>query len=261
MALRTDPKPIFLDFEGVMGFWSGETPPAAYSDFLELESIEIALPEQETVRLIGRRTSTLGQAIDSQTRVKDSVASVMIKANTFSPALQALAMGATVAETTQATSTVVDEIVTTVLNVWLPLANQGISTSGFTLETSLDVLVVASKYEVDHELGLIRAIHADAVGTDMKVGYSVADRTWEAYDGGNAANEYIHITGKATNQITKNVGTLDIWRANLSPDGPFLMPSGDKHFQASFKGDLIVPSVTIRGVTAASPWRFRDRTA
>lgn len=262
MTLRTAPKPIFIDFEGVIGEWvSDTTPPTSYSGFLELESLEISVPTQDTVKLIGRRTSTLGLAIDSQNRVKDSTAEIVIKANTFHPALMALAMGGSVSEATQTTATVTDELVTTVLDVWVPLANNGLSTTAISLKTGADAAVTAEKYEVDTELGMIRAIHAGAVGVGMKLTYSKAARTWEEYQAGAASSQYCHIMGKCTNQISKQVGMLDIWRANLAPDGKFVIPSGEKHFQGGFKGDLITPTVAIRGAIPTRPWRFRDRTA
>lgn len=260
--MRTAPKPIFIDFEGVIGDWVSDTlPPTSYSDFLELESLEISVPEQNAVKLLGRRTSTLGLALDSQNRATDAVAGVTIKANTFHPALLALAMGASVAEATQATGNIADELVTTVLDVWVPLANSSLAVAGISLKTGADAAVTADKYEVDVELGMIRAIHAGAVGVGMKLTYAKAARTWEEYQAGAATSSYVHIMGKATNQISKQVGMLDIWRANLAPDGSFSIPSGEKHFQGSFKGDLITPTVAIRGAIPTRPWRFRDRTA
>jgi len=285
MALRTDPKPIFLDFDGVIGTWvSDSVAPANYSDFLELESIEITVPEVETVKLIGRRTSTLGLAIDSQNRATDSVAACTIKTNTFHPALLAIAMGANVSETTQAGADVTLDTVTTVLNVWVPLTNYAIAPHDtgkeVVLKTSSDVTVAhnaqtldavtniqtflstgTAKFQLDLDLGMIRAVHTDAVGAGMKLAYDKEARTWETYEAGAALSSYVHIMGKAKNSNSGKVGTLDIWRANLAPDGPFTVPTGEKHFQGSFKGDLITPTVSIRGAVPTRPWRFRDRTA
>jgi hypothetical protein len=266
MSLRTTPKPIFLDFDGMMGEWvDDETPPVTYSQHLELESLEITAPAQNTVKLIGRRTSTLGQAIDSQNRATDSVASVAIKVNTFHPALLALAVGGSVAEASQSTGAITDELVTTVLDIWVPLANDGIAADGtgteIALKTGADVAVSADKYEIDLELGMIRALHADAVGEGMKISYHLEARTWEQYEGGAATSRFMHITGQARNDISGKVGRLDIWRANLAPDGAFMIPTGEKHFQGSFKGDLITPTISIRGFTPTKAWRFRDRTA
>lgn len=264
MALRTTNKPLFVDFEGIIGEWVSDTvPPTAYSDFLEIESIDITMPEQTTVKLIGRRTSTLGTAIDSQNRANDSVASVAIKTNTFSPALLALAMGGSVVESTQSAGAVALDTVTTLLNIWVPLSNYSLAPhdtgTEIVLKTSADVTVASTKYEIDAELGMIRATHADAVGVGMKVSYYKDARTWEDYNGGGADSQYVHITGKATNTISGKVGLLNIWRANLAPDTSFMVPSGEKHFQGSFKGDLIVPTVAIRGATRTKPYQFLDR--
>ena len=284
MALRTTNEPIFVDFEGRVGAWSGTTPPASYSDPLELSEIDLTPPEQETVRLIGRRTSTQGTAIHSTKRATGAVSTVSLKTATYSPGVLALAMGATVSETTQANAAVADEEVDLVLGVWVPLANYAIAAHGTGTEISLkdaaDATVTVdartldeatrildcsnlgvSQYQVDLELGMIRATHSNAAGAGMQVSYDADDRTWEQYDGGAAVDVYWHITGSAKNVYTGKVGILDIWYANVAPTTAFRVPSGDAHFETTFQGDLATPPAAIRGITATKPYRFRNRTA
>lgn len=255
---------VYMNFEGRIGLWDGETPPAQYSDFINFETIGISAPEQEEVKLISRMTSSYGTALDAQNVASDTVAAVEIEATTFTPGMLEMMLGATVTEVTQTTAAVSDEVVNTALNVWVPLANRGLAAAGtgteISLATSGDVAVDASKYEIDLVLGMIKATHADAVGTGMKLSYHKADVTWEAYESGLAKTTYVHITGQATEKVSNKVGMLDIWRASLKSSGSF-NPIGGEYLKGALSGDLITPAVAIRGATPTAPWTWRRRTA
>jgi hypothetical protein len=265
MSLRTAPAPLFTLLEARFGFWVSDTvPPTSYSDFINNEKLEISAPEQEIKKLISRMTSTQGAAIDSQSVPTEKTAQVTLTASTFTPDLQAIALGATVSEVTQTAAAVASEAVNTVLGMWVPLANYAIAAAGtgteIALVTSSDVAVAATKYEIDHVLGMIKATHADAVGVGMKLSYHPAAGTWEQYQGGLALNKYVHITGQAKNQVSGKIGDLDIWRANLAPAGTFDATGGD-YLRVELSGDMLVPSVAVRGFTPGAPYRFRVRTA
>jgi hypothetical protein len=257
------PRATYLRFEGRVGIWNGLTPPVAYSDFVNFEKIEITAPEQEKEKLISRMTSSFGSALDSQQKPTDSVAAVSLEFSTLTPKLIELVLGSTLSEVTQTTGAVADEAVTTVLNVWVPLANRSIAVHGTGTEIVLEVpdntTIANTKYEIDHELGMIKAIHADAVGTGV-ISYHKAARTWENYAAGLASSGYVHISGQATDLVTNLIGTLDIWRANLAPSGAF-DPVAGGHLKGALGGDLITPAVAIGGGVQTSPWRWRIRTA
>jgi len=252
------PIKVYLNFEGRIGLWDGETPPAQYSDFVNFETINIAAPEQEEVKLISRMTSSYGTALDSQNVPSDAVANVEIEASTFTPGMIEMMTGGTVSEVEQTAGDITDELVTTVLGVWVPVANRSIAT--VSLKTNGDVAVDAAKYQMDLELGMIKAIHADAVGTDMKISYSKAARTWEAYNAGLAKTTYCHISGQVTEKVSNKVGMLDIWRASLKSNGSF-NPIGGDYLKGALNGDLIIPAVAIRGAVPTAPWTWRRRTA
>jgi hypothetical protein len=258
------PRATYIRFEGRVGLWDGLVPPVEYSDFINFEKIEITAPEQEAEKLISRMTSSFGAALDSQQKPTDTVAQVAMEFSTLTPRLIELALGASVTEVAQTVGAVADELVTTVLNIWVPLANAGIAAHGtgteIELTTGADAAVTADKYQVDLELGMIRAIHTDAVGVGMKLSYHKAARTWESYAAGLATSGYVHLVGQATDKVTDMVGTLDIWRANLAPTGPF-DPVAGGHLKGALGGDLITPAVAIGGAVQTTPWRWRIRTA
>lgn len=264
MTMRTAPTPLFTLLEARFGFWVSDTvPPTAYSDFINNEKLEISTPEQEIKKLISRMTSSQGAALDSQSVPTEKTAEVTLTASTFTPDLQAIALGATVSEVSQSASAVTAEAVTTVLGMWVPLANYGIAAHGTGTEivvtTSADGAVASTKYEIDRELGMIKALHADAVGVGMKISYHPEARTWEQYQGGLALNKYVHISGQAKNQVSGKVGDLDIWRVNLKPAGTF-DPVGGDYLRVELSGDMLIPTVPVRGFTPTAPYRFRVRT-
>jgi hypothetical protein len=264
MTISATPRKVFLQFEGRVGLWSGETPPAQYSDFVNFEKLDITAPEQETVKLISRMTSSYGTALDSQQVATDAVARVEVEASTFTAEMIEMMTGADVSEVTQTESAVTAEVITTVLNIWVPLANRGIAPDAvgtpISLTTGADVAVDDAKFQIDHELGMIKAIHADAVGVGMKLTYSKRAQTLEQYDAGLALSTYVHITGQATEKVTGYIGTLDIWRANLASAGAFSVVSGE-YLKGVLAGDLIKPSVAIRGAIPTGAWQWRRRTA
>lgn len=258
------PMKVFIEFEGRIGLWSGETPPASYSDFVNFEKMEITAPEQETVKLISRMHSSYGTALDSQQVATDKVAKIAIDASTFTPRMIEMITGGTVTAASQTGAIQSAQVVTTLLNEWVPLAHQGLEPDAvgtpISLTTGADAAVDDAKFVMDLELGMIKAIHADAVGTGMKLSYYTRTQTGETYTGGLAKSTYCHITGQAYERVSGKIGTIDIWRANLSVAGAF-NPVGGEYLKGSLAGDLIIPSVSIRGATRTAPWQWQRRVS
>lgn len=263
MTLRTAPAPLFTYLESSIGEWVSDTViPVSYSDFINNEKLEVATPEPETKKLISRMASTVGATLDSQSVPTDKSASVTLTSSTFTPGLLALALGANVSEVTQTAAAVVDEAVDTLLGLWVKLANRAIAAHGtgteIALKTGAGVAVAASKYKIDLTRGMIMALHADAVGTGMKLSYHTETATWEAYNGGLVVTKYVHISGIAKDMVSGKLGDLDIWRVNLVPASAFDAVGGD-YLKAELKGDMIVPTVAIDGAIQTAPYRFRVR--
>lgn len=252
MALAVAPRAIYLRCEMKVGIWSGDTAPTQYSDPLNFTKIELTAPAQEKEELISNMTSNFGSPLDSQNKPTEG-ASASLEFNTFTPGMLATVLGADVTEGTQTTGTVADEVITTALGVWVPLANAHLS-SFTSLETSGDVAVESTKYEVDLVLGMIKATHADAVGVGMKATYVKADRTWEEYAAGQAKSVYVHLVGQATDQVSGKVGRLDVWKASLAPSGA-VDPVVGGYFTGALGGTLIAPT------GRASPWQWQAVTA
>jgi hypothetical protein len=252
MTMTATPRAIYLRCETKVGIWSGDDWPTQYSDPLNFTKKELTSPEQETEELLSNMTSTYGTAIDSQSK-PTAAATVSMEFSTFTPSMLAIALGADVTEVSQTGATVPDEVITTALNVWVPLANAHLA-SFTTLETSADALIAATKYEVDLVLGMIKAIHADAVGVGMKATYATATRTWEQYAAGQAKSVYVHLTGQATDMASGKVGRLDIWKASLAPSSA-VDPVKGGYFSGVLSGTLITPT------GRASPWQWQAVTA
>ena len=257
MPLRTNPEALFIDLQLRAGIYPDlQTAPASYTDDLELDEIDLTPAAQDTVRVTGRTIDTLGQSLFAVKRPTGESSQISLKTSTYTPAILALAMGASVAEVAIAATPVADQAITLALNVWVPVYDGPIES------VSLDVsgAVAVDKFELDADNGFIRAVHADAVGTGT-INYTPSARTYEQYSAGSALDSYWHLTGRARNAASGLTGQLDIWCANLSPSTPLRVPASNEAFVAQFSGDMVVPTVAVRGFTPSTPYRFRDRRA
>jgi hypothetical protein len=258
--------PVFTEADLRFGVWDGLTPPVAYSDIISFETVEISPTGQEVANLIARNGLQLGVVLDSQQRPTDKAAAVKLLAATMTPKMLALALGASsVTEVTQGAAAVADEPITLVMGQWTKLANSDIAAESvgtpIVLETTdaTPVAITATKFEIDHDAGLIRPLHADAVGAKT-LSYWKAARVWDEYAAGGAVSEYVHITGTAVERRTGFRAPLDIWRTRMAASGTF-DPAAGKHLKVELSGDLIQPSVAVFGVIPTAPWRFRLRTS
>lgn len=240
------PRAIYLRCALRVGVWDGDTPPTSYSDPVNFTKAEISNPTQEAEQLISNMIASYGSAIDSQQKPTEP-ASIALEFNTLTPRLIAVALGADLSEVTQSSGDVTAEAVTTQLNAWVPLANRYITAHGTGTEIVLKtspggVTVDSSKYELDLTLGLIKAIHADAVGA-MTIDYTKAARTYEKYEGGQAKTAYVKLWGEAYDAVSQKSGILVVHKANLAADGAF-DPVVGGYLAGSLSGDLIAPTGT-----------------
>lgn len=258
MALSTTPNGLYIRCELKAGVRTDQnTPPTSYSDPQNFTISEITAPKQEFEELISNMASTAGAALASVPKTTEA-AKIKLEFDTMTPEFLALVLGADVSEVVQASSAVTNDTVTTVLGKWVPLSNQYISEDSvgtpITLKTSGDVAVASTKYEMDLVNGMIKAIHSDAVGVGMKVGYTKSARTWERYLAGLAKSAYVELVGQAVEKVSGQTGRLVIWCASLSSGGS-VDPVKGGYFQGSLEGTLIMPT----GKT--SPWQFDRVTA
>lgn len=248
------PRAVYLRCELRVGLWNGDTPPSEFSDPMNFTKAEINVPPQEQEKLLSNMISTYGEALDSQNKPTDPAAA-SLEFSTLTPRMIELALGADVTEETQTGDTVTDEAFDTALDIWVPLANRYLdSGTAMFLETSADVEVATTKYEVDYVNGMIKAIHADAVGTGMKATYDTITRTWEEYAAGKAKSGYVQLIGQAIDKVTAKTGILEIYKASLAAGGAF-DPVVGGYLNGNLQGDLITPT------GYASPWRWQAVTA
>ena len=251
MTISVAPRAHYINAELKAGIRAGQnTAPVTYSDPQNFTLCEITAPVQESERLLSNMTSTYGSALASVSKATEA-AKIKLEFDTMTPTFLALVLGADVSEVVQASDAVALDTVTTVLDQWVKLSNQYITAHGtgteIALTTSLDVAVVSTKYEIDLVNGMIKAIHSDAVGTDMKLSYTKSARTWEQYLAGQAKSAYVALMGAATERVSGNVGRLVIHCASLSVSGT-VDPIVGGFFTGTLEGDLIVPS------GESSPW-------
>ena len=258
MTLAVAPKAVYLRVEAKAGIRTDQnTAPASFSDPQNFTVCEITSPTQEFEKLISNMTSTYGAALASVAKTTDS-AKIKLEFDTMTPAFLALVLGADVSEVTQASGAVAIDTVTTVLDQWVLLDNKYLTAhdtgTPIALVTSADVAVASTKYELDLVNGMIKTIHADAVGVGMKLSYTKSARTWEQYLAGQAKSAYVQLVCTATDKVTGRAGRLDIWCASLAPSGSVDLMAGG-YFKGSLEGDLIMPT----GKT--SPWVWEAVTA
>lgn len=251
MALNAAaPRPVFVRASLKIGVWDGLTPPTEYTDPINFLTVEINMPEQETVESRSNMIDDYGSVLDSQNLpTEGGVASFTF--DHFTPDLLAVCLGADYSAVTQTGDEVVGEAVTTVLNLWVPLANEQLDSS---VQPALDMTgaVDPAKYEVDFVNGMIKALHADAVGTGT-IGYTKMAVTWDAYAAGQAKDTFLRIKGRALDKYTNKEGVLDIHKASLAPSAPFAPGTGE-YLEGALEGKLIKPD------GFSSPWAWRALT-
>jgi len=253
MTISAASRSIYLRCELKVGLRPGQnTPPASFSDPLNFTLAEITAPAQENEELLSNMAATFGTALASVPK-PTAPAKIKLEFDTLTPDLLAMVLGADVSEETQAAGAVADEAITPMVGRWVPLAHKYLAAHGtgteIVAETSGDVVVDATHYEVDLTNGLFKAL--DATGaTVAKISYHKAARTWENYAAGKAKSAYVQLSGSAKEEVSGDVGTLDIWCASLAPSGS-VDPVKGGYFKGVLEGTLVVPA----GKT--SPWNWQ----
>lgn len=242
-----------------VGIWSGETAPTQFYGPINFTKLGISPPAQELERLKSNLEGSVGEDLATvQKPAADASTELAAEFDRGTPDLMALAIGADMAELAQSSSSAIDELVTTALGIWVPVASQYIS--AVSLKTNGDVAVAADKYEMDLVNGMIKAIHADAVGTDMKISYTIDATAGITYNAGKAKSAYVMLIGSATERVSQTRGRIVVHRANLAPNGEW-DPVAGGFLRGAVSGSCETP--VYAGYTAASPWSFTttDRAA
>lgn len=252
MTIAKTPRSVYLRCELKAGIRPGQnTAPPYFTDPMNFTLAEITAPTQENEELLSNMTSTFGAALASVPK-PTAAAKIKLEFDTLTPDMLATVLGADLSEVTQSIGAVVDEAITPVEGVWILLANKYIAPHGtgteIVAETSGDVTIASTHYEVDLVNGLFKAL--DATGaTVAKLSYHKAARTWEQYQAGQAKSAYVQLMGTATEKVSGQDGRLDIWCASLAPSGS-VDPVKGGYFKGVLEGTLVMPT----GKT--SPWAW-----
>lgn len=210
-----DHRPLYIECAMKFGLWNGDTPPSQFLGPINITKLETTPITQEDDDLVSNIAGEVGEVKDSVTKPTDP-GTLSMEFNSMPKKLLDLVIGADDSSLAQTGATVVDESVDTALNIWVPLDNQYLSATGFSLKTSADAAVDAAKYVVDTVDGMIMAIHADAVGTGMKASYTTEDVSGETYEGGKAKSAYLMLRGKAYDKRSAQWGRLLVVKASVS---------------------------------------------
>jgi hypothetical protein len=239
-----DHRPMYVQCRLNYGLYVGDVAPTSFLGPVNITKLELNSIKQEQERLISNMEGSWGEALASVAKPTEPGTMVM-EFNSMPTELLSLVIGADVTALTQTNDTVTDEAVTTLLDIWVPLANKFLdSATPLVLETdgTPDVVIAASKYEVDYNAGLIRALHSDAVGVGLLATYKKLTITaGETYAAGKAKSAYIKLYGTAIEKITGNAGLLTIYKASVSPSSAYDWVKGG-FATGSLTGDLITPT-------------------
>lgn len=251
MTLAVASRAIYLNCAFKFGVWSGDTPPTNYYDPVNFTKLEIQSQKQEFDKLLSNMEGSAGEVLASVAKTAES-ATLSAEADYMPPYLFGLLLGADITELTQTTSAVVDEAITPVVGLWIPLANKYIAAQGTGTEivakTAADVTVDSTHYSVDLINGLFKAL--DATGaTVTKLSYHPATRSGEIYKGGKAKSAYIKFVGTGTEKVSQKRARLAIHKVSLAASGTF-DPVAGGYVKGALAGDLLTPS------TETSPWQY-----
>ena len=150
------PTPVYLQAAMKAGFWNGDVAPTSYFDPLNFKTLELTAIKQENDRLLSNMEGSVGEALASVPKPTDP-GTFKAEIDTLTETVAAVLLGADVAALNQSSGDITDEVITTLLDLWVPVANQHLSSTGITLKTSGDVVVASTKYGVDTINGLVKA--------------------------------------------------------------------------------------------------------
>jgi hypothetical protein len=245
-------RPIYLQCAMNYGIWSDvNTPPTTFQGPINITKLELTSITQEYDDLISNMDGSFGEALASVATPTDPAA-ISMEFNSMPKELLALVLGADQSALTQAATPVVDEAITTVLNVWVPLTKQFLNSSVplvMTDTASPPNTISTSHYSVDYVTGMVMATNVAAVG-NMEVDYTPrALAASETYKAGKAKSSYLKMVGHATEKVSGHRGILIVHQALVSNSSAYDWVAGS-YASGTLEGKLITPG------TEDSPYEF-----
>jgi hypothetical protein len=242
------PNAIFTEVAMKAGIWVGNTPPTTFYDPVNFQSLILSPPKQSYLEVLSNIQGSVGKVIGAK-RFATSGAAFKGMVNSMDLTLGKIILGADTTPLAQTGEDISAEAITTILNTWVPLAHQYISATGLDLKTTggSPTTIDAAKYEVDLVNGMVKAIHADAVGA-MTLDYTTLTVAGNTFDAGQAKQTNLQLIGHAVD-ASGLFGRFIIWRAVVSSSQD-LDIAAKKFWEGTLEGGLVTPS------DKTSPWEF-----
>lgn len=236
-----DQRPFYIQCAMTYGLWSGDTAPASFQGPINITKLETTPIAQENDRLLSNIYGSLGETLASNPKPTDA-AKLNMEFSSMPKELLALVIGADQTTFTQTGDTITDEAVTTVLNVWVPLANRFLdSATPLVLETSPSTVIATTKYQVDYVVGMVMATHADAVGSKLATYKKRALTASEGYAAGKAKSANLKLVGTAYESTSGRFGILTVHKAAVSNSAAYDWVKGG-YAVGTLTGDMITPT-------------------
>lgn len=203
---------------------------------------------------ISFKKESFGQALDSLATPKPP--EISWENDTFNKRNYAFMLMGEAQDLDTKLKTVANEEVTLKKGVWIDLGNANIDPKQeITLKTSDDAPIDASKYTINHNLGMIYLHEDSEVEEDKgKISYTTREGGGFVIDAAALDGLVLELKVDGINRVTGEQGILNVWEANVAPDGDFDWLSGD-WAKSKFSGTCITPSDKDR------PYRFTSFAA
>lgn len=208
-----------------------------YMDPINIPKLEITKPEPEKVERISYMRSSYGQALDSFNRPKPD--EITFTTDECAPDVLSMALLGTPAAYAQSAGTAQELTPTVYLDKWVALGKNNLSS------VSISGMVLNTDYELNAEAGLLKVLTGNAGGKDDGDTVTVT-ASWPARDGysvvaGTDPVLQLQILGSGINLFTEEQVEIDIYQANVSPNGALSFVSNEP-VSLSFSGTLVTPS-------------------
>jgi hypothetical protein len=224
------------------GVWVGETPPSRFYDPVNFTKLEITPVKQDVMRVMSNMHGSIGESLDTQYKSSEP-ATMSAELNAFNEDLASIIIGSENSDYSTTGAEISSYAVTTVLNRWVKLTHQHINAATFVMTA-----VTADKYELDAINGLIKAIHADAVGS-KNVNYTTLSTTGRKFASGKAKVTNLQLIGYALDKTANQYGILKIHKMSVVSSQAMDLAAAD-FMKGTLTGDLITP------IGFNSPWEF-----
>ena len=213
--------------------------PGSFEGPFEANKFEIK-PNSDLKESISKGRSTYGQVTESVSLAKPSDFSLeLTEVNTSA---LALALMGTSSVVTQTSGAVVDEVVTAVLDKWIQLAKNNVSSVVVKNSAGTTTYVLGTDYTVDAVLGWVKPLSTGTIAAGpLKISYSAAATAATQIAGGTLAEIRAMFKFNGVNLADQSSCIVDVYEAVLAADSAMDFLSSD-FAKVGLKGRLKTPT-------------------